>query len=147
MKSYFSFIFSLLLLGCASDRAALNIYSEPEGAYITNKQGQPIGVAPVTAYFMSDVLKKYKDQSGCYLVNGFNAQWVSGARATTADTIRLCGEVNVSYDQRIIRNMNEPGLDKDLEFAMKVNSTRAQQQQSQASQDAVYFQMMNSYKK
>jgi hypothetical protein len=147
MRIRFLVVTCCLLAGCASDRAELVVYSQPEGAYITNKQGQALGVAPVTIYWMSDVIKNYKDKSGCYLVGGVDAQWVSGARATTGDTIRLCGESNGSYNQKITRNSNDAGLDKDLDFAMKVNSSRALQQQSQASQDAVFFQMMNSYKK
>lgn len=144
LKEFMNKITSLVLVatlsGCAS-QSTLTVVSQPAGAYITETEtGKAIGTAPTVVYYDSKALTQYKDSSGCFLVKGFNAQWVSGATATSPSLIRLCGSTSGAYTYQFSRDSNAPGLEKDLDFAMRQDSVRAQQQQSQAIQNAAAIQ-------
>ena len=140
MRNVISFILVACLVGCAS-QSTLTVTSQPVGAYITETEtGKAIGTAPTVVYYDSKSMAQYKDSSGCFLVKGFNAQWVSGATAASPPSIRLCGSTSGAYTYQFSRDSYAPGLEKELEFAMRQDSVRAQQQQSQAIQNAAAIQ-------
>ncbi|MES2683458.1 MAG: hypothetical protein V4650_08065 [Pseudomonadota bacterium] len=127
---------ALLACGCATS-TELQISSEPPGAYISELgSGRSIGVAPVSSFYESEPLRAFKDSNGCFLVKGVVAQWVSGARTSTTDPIRLCGKLYGVYNITASRDSSEPNLEKDLQFAMQLQLVQAQQQQAQAAKDA-----------
>ncbi len=147
MKKYkLFFLAPLALSACATEQASLTLYSNPGGAYITDQRGQHIGFAPAVVYFNSANLKKFRNEAGCYLVVGFKAEWVSGAKQQTGETLPMCGSEDGEFTFHMNRDMNAPGLEKDLEFALKMQTLQAQQQQSKAAKDAAAFQLMNLYR-
>ena len=126
---------SLLSFGCAT-QASLTIFSEPEGAYITEMDtGKSFGMAPVTVTYNPKLLNLYKNAEGCFVVKGVIARWVSGAK-TIIHPIKLCGSNVGSYDVSVDRDPSLPGLDKDLQFVIQLQTLRAQQQQAQAAKSA-----------
>lgn len=132
----------LFLSGCAT-HSTLTVSSQPSGAYITEiGSGKAYGVTPIVVKYDSKAISGYKDATGCYLVRGFDAKWISGASATSGQSIRLCGSNISAYTYHFNRNTNAPGLDKDIDFAMKQSALRAQQQQAQAAQDAAILQAL-----
>lgn len=117
---------ALAITGCKS---TMVVYSQPDGAYITEvSSGTSFGMAPATVVYKSKTLKQNVDENGCYLVRGVQATWVSGVSATM-NPIRLCGRSNGTYNITISRDPSLPGLDKDLQFALQIQSARAQDQQ------------------
>ena len=128
-------VIALALGGCAT-QASLTVFSQPEGAYLTEKgTGKVYGVAPVRIVYDSKALANFKNPAGCYLVKGFEARWVSGATANLG-VITLCGESTANYNITFSRASNYPDLERDLQFALQLQSIRAQQQQARAAQDA-----------
>lgn len=127
--------FVMSSLGCAS-RTTLTINSVPAGAYITEVgTGKAFGIAPVTVIYDGEKLWKSMDANGCFTVSGFQAKWISGA-TTALNPISGCKGVIERYSISLERDQSAPGLDKDMEFAVKVQAVQAQQQQAQSSQDA-----------
>lgn len=140
MRNITSLICVALLTGCAT-HSTLTVSSQPSGAYITETgTGKAYGVAPVVVNYDAKALSAHKDASGCYLVKGFNARWVSGATTSSEPTIRLCGSNTGAYTYQLSRDTYTEGLDKDLDFAMRQSAVRAQQAQAQAAQDAAAIQ-------
>ena len=140
MRNLTALFLVAVLSGCAS-QSTLTVSSQPTGAYITETEtGKAIGTAPTVVYYDSKAMAQNKDSSGCFLVKGFNAQWVSGATATSPSAIRLCGSTTGAYTFQFSRDSYAPGLDKDLEFALRQDSVRAQQRQSQAMQNSAAIQ-------
>lgn len=140
MNKITSLVIVVVLSGCAS-QSTLTVSSQPAGAFITESgTGKAIGTAPTVVYYDSKAMSQYKDSSGCFLVKGFNAQWVSGATSASPTSIRLCGSSSGAYTYHFSRDPFAPGLEKDLEFAMRQDAVRAQQQQSQAIQNAAAIQ-------
>jgi hypothetical protein len=128
-------LFAVTLGGC-STQASLTVFSQPEGAYLTEKgSGKVYGVAPATIAYNAAALANFKGADGCYRVKGLEARWVSGATAEL-ELIRLCGASNGSYNITFSRDPKFPDLERDLQFALQIQSTRAQQQQARAAQDA-----------
>lgn len=122
-------------VGCAT-RATLTITSQPEGAYLTERgSGKSYGMAPATVRYDSKALEGFRRADGCYHVKGFDARWVSGVTAGT-EIISLCGPATGQYTFNLARDPSLPGLDRDLEFAIKLQGVRAQQQQASAAADA-----------
>lgn len=121
----------LSISGCANQVAPgtveLTVSSQPPGAYITEKNSSNAGVAPVTAWYKIDTLAK--DKNGCYLVSGFNARWGSGASTSSGNTLRMCPPQK-EFTVVLKRNPADPGLDKDLAFA---NKLQRQQQEDGAA--------------
>lgn len=125
----------LVMSGCAT-QASLTILSQPEGAYLTEKgSGKVFGVAPVVVAYDANALANHKRADGCYLVQGFEARWVSGATASV-DHMTLCGSSTGAYTITFSRAPNYPDLQRDLQFALQIQAIRAQQQQARAAQDA-----------
>jgi len=123
----------LLLTGCTY---GLVYYSQPPGALIKyTATGEVIGMAPYKVDYGND--PKYKS-AGCYRVLGVTATWVSGAQTQTADVITLCGNPQ-EYYITLSRPENAPDLEKDMEFALKIQNLAILQQQAdqQAQQNAI----------
>ena len=134
-----------IITGCAT-QAQLNINSQPMGAYITELTTETsFGIAPTSSLYSAKALELNVNTDGCYYVRGFRAKWVSGATATTKVKVRLCGSSTGSYNVTINRHSDDPDLDKDLNFAIKVKNTLAQQQQAIAAQNAALAQMWSTY--
>jgi len=132
------------LTGCAS-QALLTVRSQPEGAFITeNGTGTSYGAAPVAVVYNKAALRPHADSNGCYLVKGFQAHWVSGV-VSQLPLVRLCGSATGNYTIQFNRDPSAPGLDKDLQFALQIQTLRAQQQQAQAAQDAADAALFNAW--
>jgi hypothetical protein len=130
--------------GCAS-QARLTVQSQPEGAYITERvTGRAYGAAPIIVAYNKQDLIRHRGPDGCYLVNGFDARWVSGV-AASLEVLRLCGGATAGYSIAFTRDPAQPGFDKDMQFALQLQSVRAQQQQAQASQDAAAAALIAAY--
>ena len=130
----FAFI-CLLVTGCSS-QASLLVSSQPAGAYITEVgTGTSFGIAPTYAIYSTELLRLHPDGAGCFLAKGLEARWVSGVH-TKIDPLRICGNAKGNYTITLVRDPDFPGLDKDLEFAVAVQASRAQQQAAQAASDA-----------
>ena len=110
-----------ILGGCANN-AALSLRSEPAGAYIT-QGGKP--VKSEVLYFPKTALDTHKTADNCWLVKGFKAEWASGA-SKESGPIRLCGEKS-SY-QYVFTRPEHPGLDKDIEIALRTEQIKLQKQ-------------------
>jgi len=135
MRQFCATLAAMALSACAT-QANLTIYSQPDGAYITEAgTGTAHGIAPVTVYYNAASLAQFRAPDGCYIVGGFEARWVSGVTAAL-ETIRLCGGTTGNYTISVARDPAQPNLEKDLQFALQVQTTRAQQQQAQASEDS-----------
>lgn len=135
VRSLLPILTTLALAGCAT-QASLTVFSQPEGAYISEKgTGTVYGMAPATVFYDSKVLASSKGADGCYRVKGLDARWVSGATAGL-ELITLCGASNGTYNITFSRAPNYPDLERDLQFALQLQSIRAQQQQARAEQDA-----------
>jgi hypothetical protein len=131
--------------GCASKYVTLQVHTQPAGAYITQTSGAVLGASPVASQYLRSELKKHRDSTGCALVQGFSAQWVSGATATSEPTIRLCGSHD-TFTTTIARSASAPGLDKDLEFALRLTGANAAQRQAGAIEDATGLLFLNLIK-
>ncbi|RTL37180.1 MAG: hypothetical protein EKK53_21665 [Burkholderiales bacterium] len=119
--------------GCATPQATLTVSTVPEGAVVTEaRSGLALGIAPVVSVYNVADLARFKRNDGCYYVNGMRAQWASGAISQIPE-IRLCGSVSGAYNIALARDMSLPGLDTDLEFAMKAALVRAQIAQANAA--------------
>ncbi|MEX0960250.1 MAG: hypothetical protein WDZ63_13280 [Burkholderiales bacterium] len=133
-----------LACGC-STQAFLTISSQPEGAFITERDtGNSYGTAPVTVFYDSATLQKSVGPDGCYLVKGFEARWVSGVVAAL-DNIRLCGSATGRYTISYNRDPQQAGLDRDLQFALQLQAVRAQQQQAAASEAAAAAALFSAW--
>lgn len=132
-----------LLAGCAT-QGALEVYSQPPGAFITEKEtGRSFGVTPVVIVYDPASLANAKNPRGCFLVKGLEARWVSGAAATTQPSIELCGAATGRFNITLSRDPNAAGLDRDLSFALQMQQTAAAQQAARAAQDAAFW---NAYR-
>lgn len=140
-------IFVLLIAatsGCAT-QAVLTVRSQPEGAFITEEgTGRAYGMAPVNVAYDAGALSQHRAPDGCFLVKGFEARWVSGT-SSSLEQIRLCGSKIGAYSILFSRGSRQPGLEKDLQFAIQLQALRAQQQQAQAAQDAAAAALYSSW--
>lgn len=137
-------IITVMVSGCAT-QAHLTVMSQPEGAFITEKgTGRSYGTAPVTLFYERAVLLNNKAPDGCYLVKGFDARWVSGASASL-EVVRLCGSDVGNYNISFNRDSAQAGLDRDLQFALQLQTLRVQQQQAKAAQDAATAALFSAW--
>jgi len=140
----FLLLIVILLNSCAS-KAYLTVFSQPEGAFITEKgTGQSFGTTPVVLQYEKENLLMNKTLDGCYLVKGFDARWVSGASASL-EVIRLCGSNVGSYQITFNRDPLQPNLEKDLQFALQIQAIRIQQQQASAVQDSAAAALFSAW--
>jgi hypothetical protein len=135
-----------LFAGCAvGTQATLTIHTQPEGAFLIEKQtGTSYGIAPKTVIYHAALLHKIKTDDGCFMVYGFEARWVSGVTASL-DQIRICGSVVGDYTITFRRDPDAPGLQEDMQFALQVQSILAQQQQAAAAQTAAIAALLGSF--
>lgn len=119
-------IFLAGLVGCAS-RAEVTFISQPEGAIVTQiGTNTSIGLTPITKTYGSDSIHG-KDSQGCYLLDGIEARWDSGA-ITRVSELRLCDGKSGEYYFRILRPVSYPDMQKDVRKANQLRAARAQQQ-------------------
>lgn len=134
-KTAVAAILAMGLAGCAS-RTTLTVNTVPTGAFLTEVgTGRALGIAPITITYDGEILWKQVDSNGCFTVAGIEARWVSGATAVL-NPLKGCAGIVQHYNISLSRDPAAPGLDKDMEFAVKAQSLQAQQQQAQATQDA-----------
>lgn len=126
----------IALAGCATAPPAnvveLTIYSQPAGAYITEKKTGSGFVAPMTLRYSLESTSK--DSNGCLRINGFDARWPSGASVSTNDVATLCPPKR-QFHHTFNRPSAAPGLDKDLAHANML--TQQQEARDRATADAV----------
>lgn len=126
--------FSCLCLGGCANKARLAVSTQPLGGYVSEQSGGSVaGTAPLVIAYDPEMLLGHKDSSGCFLVKGLEARWVSGAVTRTESPIRLCGSPSGSYTYRLNRDPSHPGLDRDLQFAAQLSGLAAQQAQANAA--------------
>jgi hypothetical protein len=94
---------------------------------------------------MRSLERASRDANGCLLLKGFTATWASGA-VTEVPTLQHCGTTNGDFTFVMSRNMNFPGFEKDLQFALQVQAVRAQRAQADASQAAAFAAMWSAAK-
>lgn len=124
-------------------QATLQVNTNPAGGYVTEfDTGLVAGVSPVVMYYDPAALV-YRNADGCFLVKGFSVQWVSGATAAV-NPVTLCGSTYDDYFLTVNRPATAPGLEKDLQFALQLQTLAAQQQQAEAARQAAALQMFNS---
>ncbi len=132
------------LTGCAT-QASLTVFTQPEGAYITEVgTGRVYGVAPTSVFYDKGPLVATRQPDGCFRVRGFEVRWVSGAKANL-ETVAICGSPTGGYSITFSRPANFPDLEKDLQFALQIQTLRAQQQQAQAAQDAAAAAILRTF--
>lgn len=129
-------VVAAVLTGCAGqpiNTVSLTVSSQPAGAYIT-PIGEPNGsLATLTRTWKLSEMSRYKkDSQGCHLVPGYAAKWGSGAFTASSDYVTICGGAGY-YTIVLNRDTSHPGLDRDLEFALKVERHQQHQQQQQAA--------------
>lgn len=135
------FIAAVFLSAC-STQATLTLRSQPEGAYVTQIiSGTQHGITPKTFSYEASALDKLKKVDGCFVVPGFEVRWISGA-TSKIEQIKLCSTSTADYEITMARNLNAPGLEKDIQFAAQLQAAYArqrlaiqQQQQAKAAQD------------
>lgn len=106
--------FSFFVLASCSHTAFLKVSSVPTGARLTETNSNSYkGIAPIVMQYEYEDLKHYVNEKGCFVVNGFTAEWISGAK-TTENSITLCDGVRDDYTISLVRDVDEPNLDADL---------------------------------
>jgi hypothetical protein len=141
MRFFAASIASLALAGCASSTVYVQVNTQPAGAFVTEfGTAVAIGMSPAYASYPRTSLTS-RDATGCAIVRGFRAKWPSGAAAKSPDTLRLCGSGEV-FNITIARDPNDPGLEQDLEFALKLSNASAAQRAAAAAEAGAAFQMM-----
>ena len=114
----------LLASACASN-LELTVITTPSGALVTQvASGEGFGVAPTRVFYESKLLESNRDAAGCHVLQGFQATWGSRAK-TVMDPVRICGEPRGQYTITLGRDPNVPGLQQDLEFAMRLQESRS----------------------
>lgn len=144
MKRLTAILAVTTIVGCATPGVRITVTSSPDGAYITS-EGPVTGLVPVVAFWDKKTLDGLgRDGNGCLLLQGFTATWVSGA-VTTVPTLRHCDKsTDGNYSFVMSRDMNTPGLDKDLQFALQVQNARVQKEQADAAQAMAYSAMWSA---
>lgn len=122
----------LALTGCATE-ARLTVHSQPEGAYITTvHSGQGLGMAPAVIHYDANYLLRHRDANGCYVLDGVEARWPSGA-ASSIEPVVVCNNYSENYDITLSRPAEYPDLDKDYAIALQVRETRAHEREAEAA--------------
>ena len=121
----------LLLSGCST---YVTVVTEPEGAMISDLSGSQLyGYSPVQIEYDTDLLR---NQGG--LVPGYRATWQSGATAQTESPFYI-SDLQYGATVKLVRPEGAPGLEKDLDFALKRAQERAKQ--AEAERDRAYLYM------
>ena len=137
-NSLFTVILVITLSGCSY---GLTYHSQPPGALIKHTEnGNVIGMAPINVDYGND--PRFKSD-GCYRVAGVTAVWVSGAQAKTENIITLCGTPQ-EYVITLSRPASAPDLEKDMNFAIKIQNNAILQQQANQQAQSNAIQMFNA---
>jgi hypothetical protein len=144
MKGLTAVLVVTTIVGCATPGVNITVTSSPDGAYIIS-EGPVTGLVPVEAFWDKKTLDALgRDENGCFLLQGFTATWVSGA-VTSVPILRHCDKsTDGNYNFVMSRDMNAPGLDKDLQFALQVQNLRVQKAQADAAQAMAYASMWSA---
>ena len=137
----------IILTGCATQtsQSSVTIFSQPVGAYLVEMNtGTSIGLAPNVAVYDNSLLFTNMDENGCFRLNGWEATWPSGAKATSQQVLLMCGGTG-AYNITLSRPANHPNLQQDLEFALQVESIRAQQRQTEAAEAAAFAAIFGAF--
>ncbi len=127
----------VVLSGCAT-QPSLRISSQPEGAWISGLgSGEGYGMAPALIRLDEEYLQQHRTADGCYIVDGVEARWVSGA-TSTLQNIRLCENDHNFRDITLSRPAGYPGLAKDLQMELQLRETQARERQA-AAESAAYY--------
>ncbi len=122
------FVCALLIGVLAGCSTTITVTSEPEGAMITNRSGTiKYGYAPVEIKFDKKTLEASIDPTDplrCAKLQGFTAEWKSGAKAQTATPLPIC-DLRYGETVELKRPENVPGLEEDLRFALDRAQKRA----------------------
>lgn len=135
----------VVFVSACSTMVGVTYYSHPEGAFISYKDGsQQHGIAPIRLEYHWD--ERYI-QNGCLRTKGVTARWVSGASVSSPDVITVCGGPGSEYTYQLPRPNIEAGFEKDMQFALDVQRTRAAQEQARQAKtqtDLQIIQMFNT---
>jgi hypothetical protein len=143
--NYLILIITLFQLAACATQSELTIYSQPEGAYISEiGTGVAFGIAPTVGYYDASALSGNVNAKGCYVVRGIEARWASGAFASL-DPIELCGSAVGYYNITINRPVSHPDLEKDLRMALQIQAARSQQQQASAAEAAAAAAILGTF--
>ncbi len=126
-KLLLSLLATALATGCAS-QATLVVHSEPQGAYISDDTGRLLGTTPLEIQYPFD-----GNSASCVETGNFTAHWVSGVEEEVRSLL-LCEPGYAST--RINRDLSQPGLAEDREFALQLEMLQLQQAQTVAAQQA-----------
>ena len=77
---------ALVLTGCST---VVEFASDIEGARVTRADGTTAGITPVQVTYDNDALDAARGADGCAAIAGVTYTWPSGAKATSANPIRL----------------------------------------------------------
>ena len=132
----------VLVTGCAttaSNRYDVVWSSQPEGAMIIEQgTGRQLGIAPVRAqYYLSNAKVR------CMPTQGVTAKWVSGVTVSTLNPYPICGPLR-TYSFVLSRPLNASGFEKDMQFALQVQQTRAMQTQSDVALGLILMGTFNN---
>lgn len=120
-----------LLAGCTT---YVTVVSDPEGAAITDPTGAvAYGEAPVEiAYDRSEL-----ERAGG-VVPGYKATWPSGAAASTVSPLTVT-DLRYGMTVTLKRPADAPGVEKDLEHALKNAQQRAKNAEAERDRLQLYL--------
>lgn len=136
MQRFAILAMALTLAGCAgmhgADQLGLEVMSDPPGAQIYFDEGagdmKLYGFAPQTVLYRPTPAQR---QAGSMATTAISARWASGATQTVSSVNLPVDGTDRTYT--IKRPANVPGIDKDFQFAVKLEQLR---QQQEANDDA-----------
>lgn len=135
------YILFLFISGCAT-QVGLTYHTTPDGALISYQDGsQQHGISPVRVFYNWD--EKYV-KDGCLNTKGITAKWPSGAITSSPGIVTVCGGPG-EYNYKLDRPSNVDGLEKDMNFALQVQRTRAIQKQAQQAGVQSELQMLQLF--
>ncbi len=103
------------------------------------RNGQPVGVTPVTLGYARDPAFA---EGRCVRIDGASVRWASGATASVP-ALDACPAEGHSRTYTFVRP-DVPGRDVDLGYALEHQRNAIRDRQSQAGQDAITSQIMNT---
>jgi hypothetical protein len=117
------------LAGCAVPTPlapTVTIYTSPSAATVGQIDGSGGNAkSPATFTYQRPSVDK------CFIIKGFTARWISGAKANTAPTLQLCG-ASATYNVTIDRPADVAGAEYDIQQAVE-QGRAAQEAAAQAS--------------
>lgn len=134
-KLYIAIATATFLSGCASSQYAILFDSNPQGAVLVC-DGKNRGYTPETLYIPKENIKGQAELN----LSGCTATWASGAQ-------NRYGTVPLNQYQDSVRitapRPNAPGLEQDMNFALKVQQFKYQQAQDAAAANAQAWKDLN----